>query len=90
MRRIALHPEHGDEVNLLLQRADIAMYSAKARGSGSDIGAVPPAVVGHSVGVAPAASGVIVKPKGMATFLPLQEEDRQLAPLVAGQKPLGA
>jgi hypothetical protein len=41
----------------------------------SDVGAVPPAVVGHSVGVAPAASGVVVKPKGMNTFLPLQEED---------------
>jgi NHL repeat len=41
----------------------------------SDIGAVPPAVVGHSVGVAPAASGVVVKPKGMNTFLPLKEED---------------
>ncbi len=41
----------------------------------SDVGAVPPAVVGHSIAVAPTASGVTVKPSGMAGFLPLQEED---------------
>jgi diguanylate cyclase (GGDEF)-like protein len=29
---IALYPDHGDEANLLLQRADIAMYGAKDRG----------------------------------------------------------
>jgi NHL repeat len=41
----------------------------------SDIGAVPPAVVGHSLGVAPAGGSVTVKPNGMSGFLPLQEED---------------
>ena len=41
----------------------------------SDVGAVPPAVVGHSIAVAPTASGVTVKPSGMPGFLPLQEED---------------
>jgi diguanylate cyclase (GGDEF)-like protein/PAS domain S-box-containing protein len=30
---IALFPEHGDSVDLLLQRADVAMYSAKRSGS---------------------------------------------------------
>jgi diguanylate cyclase (GGDEF)-like protein/PAS domain S-box-containing protein len=31
---IALHPQHGDAVDLLLQRADVAMYLAKGRGDG--------------------------------------------------------
>jgi hypothetical protein len=41
----------------------------------SDIGAVPPAVAGHSVGVAPASGDVTVKPLGMPGYLPLAEED---------------
>ncbi len=32
---VALYPEHGDEVDVLLQRADIAMYNAKAARSSS-------------------------------------------------------
>ena len=32
---IALNPEHGDDVDLLLQRADVAMYMAKETHSGS-------------------------------------------------------
>ena len=31
---VALSPEHGDDVDQLLQRADLAMYEAKATGSG--------------------------------------------------------
>jgi diguanylate cyclase (GGDEF)-like protein/PAS domain S-box-containing protein len=31
---IALHPEHGEDVDQLLQRADVAMYSAKRMGIG--------------------------------------------------------
>jgi diguanylate cyclase (GGDEF)-like protein len=34
---IALSPEHGDSVSLLLQRADIAMYLAKERRSGIEM-----------------------------------------------------
>lgn len=45
----------------------------------SDIGAVPPAVVGRSVGVAPAAGAVTVQPLGLPGHLPLNEED--LVPL---------
>ena len=41
----------------------------------SDIGAVPDAVVGHSIGVAPASGDVTVRPLGMPGYLPLQEED---------------
>jgi hypothetical protein len=41
----------------------------------SDIGAVPPAVAGHSVGVEPASGDVTVKPLGMPGYLPLAEED---------------
>ena len=31
---VACHPEHGDDVETLIQRADIAMYAAKASSSG--------------------------------------------------------
>ena len=31
---VALHPEHGEDVDQLLQRADVAMYSAKRMGTG--------------------------------------------------------
>jgi hypothetical protein len=41
----------------------------------SDVGAVPPAVFGRSVGVAPAIGGVSVRPSGTPAFLALQEED---------------
>ncbi len=34
---IALAPEHGDNVSLLLQRADVAMYMAKERRSGIEL-----------------------------------------------------
>jgi diguanylate cyclase (GGDEF)-like protein len=34
---IALHPEHGRDVETLLQRADVAMYVAKDRGTGVEI-----------------------------------------------------
>ncbi|MHB8482977.1 MAG: putative bifunctional diguanylate cyclase/phosphodiesterase [Nitrospiria bacterium] len=34
---IALYPDHGTEVNILLQRADVAMYAAKETGSGHKI-----------------------------------------------------
>ena len=34
---VALAPEHGDDVSLLLQRADIAMYLAKERRSTVEI-----------------------------------------------------
>ena len=34
---VALVPEHGDNLNQLLQRADLAMYQAKANGSGLEI-----------------------------------------------------
>ena len=33
---IALFPEHGDDAETLLQRADVAMYQAKARRSGAE------------------------------------------------------
>ncbi|MBI3622055.1 MAG: EAL domain-containing protein [Nitrospirae bacterium] len=32
---IALYPDHGDRAELLIQRADVAMYAAKQSGSGS-------------------------------------------------------
>ncbi len=38
-------------------------------------GAVPPAVSGRSVGVAPQAGTVVVRPAGVDTFLALREED---------------
>jgi NHL repeat len=41
----------------------------------SDVGAVPAAVFGRSIGVAPAVGGVTVRPSGTAAFLALQEED---------------
>jgi NHL repeat len=41
----------------------------------SDVGAVPAAVFGRSVGVAPAVGGVTVRPTGTPAFLALQEED---------------
>ena len=41
----------------------------------SDVGAVPAAVFGRSVGVAPAIGGVSVRPSGTPAFLALQEED---------------
>lgn len=41
----------------------------------SDVGAVPAAVFGRSVGVAPAVGGVTVRPAGVPAFLALQEED---------------
>jgi NHL repeat len=41
----------------------------------SDVGAVPAAVFGRSVGVAPAIGGVTVRPSGTTGFLALQEED---------------
>jgi diguanylate cyclase len=34
---IALYPEHGDEVSMLLRRADIAMYHAKGRRAGHSV-----------------------------------------------------
>jgi diguanylate cyclase (GGDEF)-like protein/PAS domain S-box-containing protein len=34
---IAMFPEHGRDVETLMQRADIAMYSAKARGIGHEV-----------------------------------------------------
>jgi diguanylate cyclase (GGDEF)-like protein len=34
---IALYPEHGDDVHLLLQRADVAMYVAKEQPGGCEI-----------------------------------------------------
>jgi diguanylate cyclase (GGDEF)-like protein/PAS domain S-box-containing protein len=34
---IAIFPEHGRDVETLMQRADIAMYSAKARGVGHEV-----------------------------------------------------
>ena len=34
---IAMFPEHGRDVETLMQRADVAMYSAKARGVGSEV-----------------------------------------------------
>ena len=34
---IAVFPEHGRDVETLMQRADIAMYSAKARGIGHEV-----------------------------------------------------
>lgn len=41
----------------------------------SDVGAVPAAVFGRSVGVAPAVGGITVRPAGVPAFLALQEED---------------
>jgi hypothetical protein len=41
----------------------------------TDIGAVPPAVVGHSFGVAPAGGNVTVRPNGITRYIRLQEED---------------
>lgn len=41
----------------------------------SAVGAVPPAVVGHSLGVAPATGSVTVQPAGTGQALALQEED---------------
>jgi hypothetical protein len=41
----------------------------------SDVGAVPAAVFGRSVAVAPAVGGVSVRPSGTPAFLALQEED---------------
>ncbi len=32
-----MFPEHGRDVETLMQRADIAMYSAKARGVGYEV-----------------------------------------------------
>jgi diguanylate cyclase (GGDEF)-like protein len=34
---IAMFPDHGRDVETLMQRADVAMYSAKARGVGSEV-----------------------------------------------------
>jgi diguanylate cyclase (GGDEF)-like protein len=34
---IALHPQHGSDVETLLQRADVAMYMAKAAGTGREL-----------------------------------------------------
>ncbi|MDQ1747473.1 MAG: hypothetical protein QOD07_1736 [Frankiaceae bacterium] len=34
---IALHPDHGHDFETLLQRADVAMYVAKERGTGTEI-----------------------------------------------------
>lgn len=34
---IALHPNHGSDVDTLLQRADVAMYMAKAGGTGREL-----------------------------------------------------
>src|SRR5919198_1442102 len=41
----------------------------------TDVGAVPPAVVGHSFGVAPAGGLVTIRPNGMSKNIRLQEED---------------
>jgi hypothetical protein len=41
----------------------------------STFGAVPPAVSGRSVGVAPLAGATTVRPSGVDAFLPLREED---------------
>ena len=41
----------------------------------SDIGAVPPAVPGHSIAIAPSTGSVIVRPAELPAYLPLQEED---------------
>ena len=43
---IAMFPEHGRDVETLMQRADIAMYSAKARGVGHEV--YTPSRDGHS------------------------------------------
>ncbi len=43
---IAMFPEHGGDIDSLLQRADVAMYSAKASGAGHEI--YSPANDGHS------------------------------------------
>jgi diguanylate cyclase (GGDEF)-like protein/PAS domain S-box-containing protein len=34
---VAIYPEHADSVETLMQRADVAMYSAKARGVGHEV-----------------------------------------------------
>ncbi len=34
---LAMYPEHGEDVETLMQRADIAMYSAKSRGVGLEV-----------------------------------------------------
>ena len=39
---VACHPEHGDDVETLIQRADIAMYAAKATSSGYAVFDVQP------------------------------------------------
>jgi hypothetical protein len=44
-------------------------------------GAIPPAVSGRSVGVAPQSGALAVRPAGIAAFLPLREED--LVPLTS-------
>ena len=41
----------------------------------SDIGAVPPAVPGHSIAIAPGSGSVSVRPAELPGYIPLQEED---------------
>lgn len=41
----------------------------------SDVGAVPPAVPGHSIAIAPGNGSVMVRPAELPAYLPLQEED---------------